>query len=184
MDENDNNEDFDSTNEEVEDTIDNEDETTEEEADEVETEEEESDNEDETEALQKKVKELEAQKKHWKTKAAKKAEVKENVELSQNDLYTLIKNDVHEDDIEEVVAFAKLKNIGIKEALKSGVVKAILKENTEVRQTAQVTNTGTTRKSNTSKDADTLVAKAKKGELPKSDEDMKKLFLRMKGLDK
>lgn len=167
-----------------------EDTTPEEEINEDETEEtqeeesDESDNNEKLTALEKKVKELEAQKNHWKTKASKKAEVKTEDGLSQNDLYALIKNDVHEDDIDEVVEYSKLKKISVKEALQSGVVKAILKEKEETRQTAQVANTGTSRKSNTSKDVDTLVTKARKGELPQSPEEMKKVFERMKGIDR
>lgn len=109
---------------------------------------------------------------------------KESSELSQNDLYALIKNDVHEDDVSEVVDYARVKKITVKEALQSNVVKAILRDKEETRKTAQVSNTGTTRKSPTKVDADTLVEKARKGDLPQSEEEMKKVFLKMKGLDK
>ena len=140
----------------------------------------------ELEAKEKKIKELEdliARKK----KENKKPEAPKpvtNSELSQKELYTLIKNNVHEDDIDEVVEYAQLKKIDVKEALKSSVIKAILKDKEEVRKTAEVSNTGNTRTGSSSKDADTLVAKARKGELPQSDADMKKIFNRIVGLDK
>lgn len=143
-----------------------------------------SDNEDKLSILEKKVKELEAQKNHWKQKATKPAPVKSDTGLSQNDLYSLIKADVHEDDVSEVVEYATLKKIPVKEALKSSVVKAILQDKAETRKTAEVSNTGTTRKSPTKVDADTLVDKARKGDAPQTKEEMQKVFLRMKGLDK
>lgn len=141
----------------------------------------------ELEAKEKKIKELEAlivqNKKKSKVEHAEKSEAPKS-DLSQKDLYALMTNKVHEDDIDEVVEYAKLKNLPVAEALKSGVIKAILKEKEEIRNTAAVTNTGVTRKSATPKDADTLVNKARKGEAPQTKEDMVKVFNRMKGLDR
>lgn len=137
--------------------------------------------------LEKKVKELEAlivqNKKKSKVEHAEKSEAPKS-DLSQKDLYALMTNKVHEDDIDEVVEYAKLKSLPVAEALKSGVIKAILKEKEEIRKTAEVTNTGVTRKSATAKDTDTLVNKARKGELPQTREEMVKVFNRMKGLDR
>src|SRR5690606_10314539 len=48
--------------------------------------------------------------------------------LSQKDMFALIKADVHEDDISEVADYAKLKGITVAEALKAPVVKTILSE--------------------------------------------------------
>ena len=181
--ENDNNENFDSKIEELaEDTTSEE--TNEEEADESNEEADESDNEEQLSILEKKVKELEAQKKHWKQKASKKPETKKEDGLSPNDLYALMKKGVHEDDVDTVVKQAKANGVSVKEALQLGEVKAILDYREETRKTAEVSNTGNTRKGSTSKDADTLVAKARKNELPQSSEDMKRVFERMKGLDK
>jgi hypothetical protein len=177
--ENDKNENIDSQIDEmVEDTI------TEDETEENNEDESESDNLEKLSALEKKVKELEAQKKHWKEKAVKKPEVSSDTKLSPNDLYALMKKGVHEDDIDTVVKQAKLNGVSVKEALQLGEVKAILDYKEETRKTAEVSNTGNTRKGATAKDADTLVAKTKKGEFPQSVEEMQKVFLRMKGLDK
>jgi len=173
------NENFDSKIEEItEDTV------NEEEADEVDSDD--SDQEDKLSVLEKKVKELEAQKKHWQKKATTpKAEPKAETEgLSQKDLYALIANKVHEDDIDEVVAYAKLKNIDVKEALKSSVVKTILKDNDEVRQTNQVSNTRTSRKAPQERTADQIMQQIQKGEMPESEADMVKAFNKIAGLDK
>jgi uncharacterized protein YihD (DUF1040 family) len=166
-------------------------ETTEDEVEETEDEEVEGDEYDyeaELETKNKKIKELEdliARKKKEQKRPEKNPPVQvPNTELSQRDLYTLIKHDVHEDDIDEVVEYANLKKIKVEEALKSSVIKAILKDKEETRKTAEVSNTGTVRKGATPKDVDSLVAKAKNGDFPQSEEDMKKVFLRMKGLDK
>lgn len=161
-----------------------------EESEEQEAQEEEQPNyEEELEAKDKKIKELEdliARKKKANKKEPTKEDIQKasNSELSQKELYTLMRNNVHEEDVDEVVEYAKLKNIPVDDALKSSVIKAILKDKEETRKTAEVSNTGTTRKSATSKDADTLVGKARKGDLPDSPEDMVKVFERMKGLDK
>ena len=165
-------------------------ETTEEEAeeqDEVQEEESEEESNDELEEARQKIKDLEAlivKNKHKAKPTAKEIQKASNSELSQKELYTLMRNNVHEEDVDEVVEYAKLKKIGVDEALKSSVIKAILKDKEETRKTAEVSNTGNTRKGSSSKDADSLVAKARKGELPQSEEDMKKMFLRIKGLDK
>ena len=123
---------------------------------EEEAQEEESAGEDELTEAKNKIKELEDLIVKNKKKSVKKEEPKAEVtsDLSQNDLYTLIKHDVHEDDVNEVVEYAKLKNIGIKEALQSNVVKSILREQEETRKTADVSNTGNTRKGATPKDAE------------------------------
>lgn len=157
---------------------------------EEETQEEESEDntESELEAKDKKIKELEdliaRKKKESKQPKEEKIQEASNSDLSQKELYTLMRNNVHEEDVDEVVEYAKLKNIGVDDALQSSVIKAILIDKEETRKTAEVSNTGNTRKGSTSKDADSLVGKARKGTLPESKEDMVKVFNRISGLDK
>jgi len=53
---------------------------------------------------------------------------RENI-LSQSDMIALIKEDIEDDGlIDEVKTFAKLKNITVKEALKSSVMRAVIAE--------------------------------------------------------
>jgi len=97
-------------------------------------------------------------------------------ELSQSDLITLIRADVPEEDFEEVISYAQFKKISVKEALKSSVVRTILSERKEERETAQATSTGNKRKGTHTPSGKELLANARKsGELPESDEDIRKL---------
>ncbi len=135
------------------------------------------------------IKTLTAQKAHWRGKYEKsqekpeekkdevKTEKKDEVkaELSQSDLITLTRSDLHEDDIPEVMEYAKLKGVSVKEALASSVVKAILETNKEARTVADATNTGKTAKTTSGTSDDELMANAKKGIMPESDEDMSRL---------
>lgn len=132
--------------------------------------------------LEKENKTLKVQKAKIKEKKAAPVE-QEKAELSQKELYSLMQNNVHEDDIDQVVDYAQARKISVQEALQSGTIKAILKENQELRKTQELSNTGTTRKSSAEKDADTLIQKARKGEMPQSEADMKKMFLKMKGIE-
>jgi hypothetical protein len=177
------NENIDSINDETtEDTVINEDES-EETSDEDESEEE-SDNELST--LQERLNQLEKENKTLKIQKAKikehKAPVSNESGLSQTDLYALVSNQVHEDDIDEVVAYAKLKNILVKEAIKSNVVKAILKEKSESRATANVANTTINRKAPQRVTTDILIDNIKKGKLPETDVDMQKAALKIMGI--
>lgn len=76
--------------------------------------------------------------------------------------------DVPEEDFDEVVDMAKFKKISIAEALKLGSVKAILSEKAEFRKTAQLSNTGASRKSTTTVSDETLIANASKGIIPEA----------------
>lgn len=162
----------------------------EEEVEEVEEEEEEGKNlEEELEARDKKIKELEdliiKNKKKEKEVKPEQHGDSEDMELSRKDkvLYALLKNNVHEEDFDLVIDYAKARKIEVTEALNSGTIKAILKENQEDRETQSKANTGTTRKGATEKDVDTLVRKARNNESPQTVEDMQKVFLRMKGIE-
>src|SRR3990167_10113162 len=72
---------------------------------------------------------------------AKKPEVVEvgKEDFSNKDFLYLAKADVHEDDIDTVLEWAKFKKIGVKEA--HGELKAILEVKAEERKSAQVTQT-------------------------------------------
>lgn len=129
------------------------------------------------------IKTLKAQKDHWRRKATagvapkeepKKAEAKPS-ELSQTDLYTLMRNNVPEEDVQDVVDYAKLKGISVAEALSSDVVKTILETKEEQRTVAKATNIGKTAKTNTTVSDEELLSNAKKGIMPDSDEDMDRL---------
>lgn len=94
---------------------------------------------------------------------------KEN-ELSSTDLYALMNAKVPEEDISEVIDYARLKKVSISEALKASVVKTILSEKAEERETANATATGVQRRSAPQKNTDEAVfSEVYKGKLPDDD---------------
>lgn len=96
-------------------------------------------------------------------------------DLSNADLYDLFDAKVKKEDVSDVVEFAKFRKISIAEALKSPVVKTLLKDKEESRRVADATNTGTSRRSNTQPTDDERIEKAVKGDLPESDVEVGKL---------
>ncbi len=91
--------------------------------------------------------------------------------LSSRDTIALINAKIHEDDVDDVLEYAKFKKIPVAEAIKSSVVRASLAEKQELRATANATNTGRTRAPNSRVSGEALLDKAQKtGELPDSKE--------------
>lgn len=90
--------------------------------------------------------------------------------------------DVHDEDVDTVVDWAKFKGISIAEAKQSPHIQSLLKIRIEERKTAEVTATSTTRRGNNSSEA--LLNKLKKQE-EMSGEEMqtaaKSLVAAMKG---
>lgn len=120
---------------------------------------------------------------------AEKAERKPKVEpqetkqdLSTKDVLVLVQANVPSDDIDEVVEYARFKNIPVAEALKASAVKAILAERQENRTVAEATNTGTVKRGSSKISDDALLSKASKGELPDSDDEMRRLIRLRKGI--
>jgi len=104
---------------------------------------------------------------------AKRAEPEFSVSLK--DQMALINAKVHEDDIEEVMDYAKYKGIPISEALKSSVVQATLRDKAEQRKTAEVTNTSGSKRITQKVTGDALLENAREGKFPNSDADISKL---------
>lgn len=133
----------------------------------------------------KKMSQAIGQKIKWRTEATKakdtppqpKQEGEKKFELSLKDTITLSKSNVHEDDIDEVIEYAKFKNIPIQEALKSTVVRATLAEKEEFRKSAQATTTGTARRTNSRLSDEEIMKKFRDGEVPKpGSEEAERLF--------
>jgi hypothetical protein len=97
-------------------------------------------------------------------------------DLSTMDIIALSKANLEQDDVAEVLEYAKFKGISVQEALKSSVVKATIQEKNEMRNTALATNTGGSRRSTGKVSDETLLSNAKKGIMPESDEDMARLI--------
>lgn len=133
----------------------------------------------------KKMSQAIGQKIKWRTEATKvkdtppqpKQDGEKKFELSLKDTITLSKSNVHEDDIDEVIEYAKFKNIPIQDALKSTVVRATLAEKEEFRKSAQATTTGTARRTNSRPSDEEIMKKFQNGEVPKpGSEEAERLF--------
>lgn len=97
--------------------------------------------------------------------------------LSAQDLIALTKANIESDDLDEVLDYASYKKIGIAEALNSSILKATLAEKAEHRKSAQVVNTGSTRRANGAVTDERLLADARTGKMPESEADIAKLVL-------
>lgn len=101
--------------------------------------------------------------------------VADTSKLSQKDLLTIARAEIEDEDIDDVVEYATLKKISVADALKSTIMKAILADKAEARKVAAGTSTGKTRRSNVAVSDEALMEKAAKGELPESDDDIRRL---------
>lgn len=83
--------------------------------------------------------------------------------MSTKDFYALNKANVPEEDVDDVLEYAKFKGISVMDALNSSVVKATLAEKSETRRTAQATQTRQTRSQQTTADGASIIANVKAG---------------------
>jgi len=82
---------------------------------------------------------------------------------------------VHEDDVDEVMDYAKLKGISVSKALESDIIKAVLADKSEKRKSAETANVSTVRRGPSKITDDTLLENASAGKLPESEEDIARL---------
>lgn len=131
---------------------------------------EENSEDNELDSLRKENKTLRKQKDHWRTKAQQGAGAEEESgqsdNISQKDMYSLIKADVHEDDFDAVIEYAQFKRISIPEALRTRTLKNILKESDEIRATEQAKNTSRKRSGNKGQSDESLKNNLSKGDVP------------------
>jgi hypothetical protein len=73
---------------------------------------------------------------------------------------------VHDDDIEEVIAFAKFKNISIAEALKSPYIVNYRREQDEIRRSQQALHMNTAKRGNVGPSVEKILADAAEGKIP------------------
>ena len=93
--------------------------------------------------------------------------------MSLKDIRAL--QDVHDDDVDEVVEYAKFKGVSIAEAKKSPVIQAHLRTKEEERATAQATNTGGGKRTTSKNTPEAILERAESGQLPEDDEGIKAL---------
>ncbi len=105
------------------------------------------------------------------------APVQKTGELSPKDMLAVVNAKVAEEDLDEVVDYAKFKGISVTEALKTSAIKATLAERSEQRNTAVATNTGTARRGSTQMTGEALLSNAAAGKLPESDSEIERLIM-------
>jgi uncharacterized protein YkwD len=102
--------------------------------------------------------------------------------LTVKDGFALAKADVNDDDVEDVLEYATFKKISVAEALKSNVVKTMLAEKNEFRQ-SQNASTGSTVKRATPKITDdSILENARKGNLKEDENEIRALFRARMGI--
>lgn len=77
--------------------------------------------------------------------------------------------DVHDDDIDKLVGWAKFNNISIAEAKKTPEMQSYLKSQEELRKSAEATNTGSANRRTSVVSEDVLLEQVEKGILPEED---------------
>lgn len=100
---------------------------------------------------------------------------KKSSDLSQADLIFIAKTDIHQEDITELVEYAKFKNIPLADAFKDGIMQGILAGKAEARKVAEGTNTGGGKRGNAKVSDESLLENARKGKMPESDADLSRL---------
>lgn len=102
--------------------------------------------------------------------------------LSQRDFYALNQAQVHIDDFDDVVDYAKFKKISVTEALNSDVLKTVLANKSEFRKTSNVSNTSAARKGAVKVSDDALLSNLSKGNIPeKGSEEAERIFWARRG---
>lgn len=101
---------------------------------------------------------------------AKKAETKptqKEGELSNKDILYLAKAEIHEDDMDEVLDWAKFKKISVKEAHES--LKGTLEQRNEQRKTALASQTNAGQRGGNKTTPSQILESAKAGRFPEDD---------------
>lgn len=102
--------------------------------------------------------------------------------LNQKDLIVLINAKVPEDDIDDVVQYAKFKNIPIAEALKSTVIRTTLAEKEEFRKSAAAANTAGAKRATQAATPERLMSDLSEGKIPeKGSKEAEDLFWARRG---
>jgi len=95
--------------------------------------------------------------------------------LTTLDIIAINRANIDIDDIETVTKYARMEGIEVHEALKKDELKAILNVKSEKRNVSQASHSGASRRSSSKLSDDAILANAKKGILPESDEDLDRL---------
>jgi len=102
--------------------------------------------------------------------------------LSSVDTIAIIKANIHEDDIEEVIKASKILGKSIGETLKDATMRSILNTREEERKTAEAANTNTAKPGTKQVSGDELNQNLSKGQVPdKGSKEAEDLFWARRG---
>lgn len=107
---------------------------------------------------------------------AYKPETKNSAGLTSKDTIAIIKADIPEEDIDEVLDYAKYKGISVSEALRTDAMRATLGIKAEQRSMANAANTGGGRRGTAKISEAVLLHQASQGFVPDNDEDIARLI--------
>lgn len=96
----------------------------------------------------------------------KKSSSSDKSKLDPSDVFVLVKANVLEEDVPDIVEYARFKKISIRDALQTNFVKALLSDKAEERATAEATHTGSARRSAGAKNSRDIINEASRGNLP------------------
>lgn len=102
--------------------------------------------------------------------------------LTVKDGFALAKADVNDEDVEDVLEYASFKKISVAEALKSNVVKTMLAEKNEFRQSQNASTSSTMKRATPKITDDTILENARKGNIKDSEDDIRALFRARMGI--
>lgn len=123
---------------------------------------------------------IRAEKAEAELKALKKPSAKENetnkvVVSNEDELYALIEAKVPKEDVKDVREAAKILGVTVVEALNNQIVKNILSQKAEERNSAQVANIGVNKRSINKDTDERLIEDFKQGKVSDKDEDIERL---------
>lgn len=104
------------------------------------------------------------------------------ITLTVKDGFALAKANVADEDIDDVLEYANFKKISVAEALKTNVVKNMLSEKEEFRNSQNASTTTTARRGTPKVNDSTILENAKNGKLNDSEDDIKALFRARMGI--
>lgn len=114
---------------------------------------------------------------HWvKPEPKPELEVSGTGDITKTELFSLVKANVPDEDVNEVVIYARSHKISVTDALKTAEVKAILGVKNDYRKTAEAANTRTSRYATSKISDDTLINNASKGIMPDDEEGITRLI--------
>ena len=97
-------------------------------------------------------------------------------DLNSKDLVAIMNAKVPEDDIDEVVEYAKYRKASISDILKDPIMKATLDLRSEERNVASASNTNSARRGSNRVPDDVLLSNAIRGKMPESDVEIARLM--------